>query len=587
MRNAYNRGGPQAGGKARATVEILDNGFQHLFRENANETEVIAKYHGDIGQIARDLQAEVEILSPGYAIVTIDRDRIVNLYSYPQIEHLELPKSLYIAAPSNLASSCIPTVQNRGGYNLSGAGVIVAIIDSGIDYTHPDFRNADGTTRILYIWDQSGEGTPPAGFAAGAEYTQEQINEALRSPNPLDVINFMDTNGHGTAVAGIAAGNGRGSNGQNMGIATESSLIIVKVGIRGYQAFSRTTELMRAIKYVIDRARERHMPVVINMSFGMNNGSHRGDSLFETYLTTMSDEWKTSIVIPTGNEGAAGHHYRGRIAPNQVQEINYFTAPGIEEYYISFWKNFSDSFAVEILFPTGESSGIISISDQVRNVRVGNLVLTVIYGQPSHYSINQEIFFQVRATIGTIAPGTWRMRIISGRVVDGNFRMWLPTTEQVTTETYFSNPVAEDTLTIPSTADKMITVAGYNDRVGNIAEFSGRGNSNMALPSPDLAAPAVGILTTRVGGGYDAFTGTSMAAPFVTGSVALMMQWGIIENNDPFLYGERVRAFLRLGASRQANVVYPNPMSGYGTLCLNNTMTFLEQYKWGISNIWL
>jgi len=130
-------------------------------------------------------------------------------------------------------------------------------------------------------------------------------------------------------------------------------------------------------------------------------------------------------------------------------------------------------------------------------------------------------------------------------------------------------------LTIPSTADKMITVAGYNDRVGNIAEFSGRGNSNMALPSPDLAAPAVGILTTRVGGGYDAFTGTSMAAPFVTGSVALMMQWGIIENNDPFLYGERVRAFLRLGASRQANVVYPNPMSGYGTLCLNNTMTFL------------
>ena len=586
MRNPYKRGGPQAPGKAREPVEILDNGFQHLFREDTNETEVIAKYHGDIGQVARELQAEAEILSPAYAIVTLDRNKIINLYSYPQIEHLELPKSLYITAAYNLVSSCIPTVINRP-YELTGAGVIVAVIDSGIDYTHPDFRNADGSTRILSIWDQSGEGTPPPGFSAGVEYTRQQINAALRSSDPLEVLDFMDTNGHGTAVAGIAAGNGRGSGGVDTGVATEASLLVVKVGMRGYRDFARSTELMRAVKYVIDTARRLGMPVVINMSFGMNNGSHRGDTLFETYLTAMSDEWKSSFVIPTGNEGSAGHHYRGRIAANQIEEINFFTAPGIAEFYISFWKNFSDSFSVEILFPTGESSGIISIGDQIRNIRVGNLVLSVIYGQPSHYSINQEIFFLVRATTGTILPGTWRLRVISGRVVDGDFRMWLPTLEQVTAETYFSSPTAEDTMTIPSTAYKMITVAGYNDRVGNIAEFSGRGNGNTALPNPDLAAPAVGILTTRVGGGYDSFSGTSMAAPFATGCVALMMQWGIIRNNDPFLYGERVRAFLRLGANRQVNVTYPNPAFGYGTLCLGNTMAYLDQYRWGFNNLWL
>ena len=587
MRNPYRRGRPQSPGKLRAPVEVLENGVQNLLPEDVNETEVIAKFHGDVASVARDLQAEVEILSQGYAIFTIDKNKISNLYFYPQIEHLELPKSLYIASPVNLASSCIPPVQSPVGYNLSGAGVIVAIIDAGIDYTHPDFRNEDGTSRILYLWDQTGEGTPPAGFTAGAEYTQEQLNAALRAPNPLAVINCKDPTGHGTAVAGIAAGNGRGSDGQNIGVATEASLIVVKVGIKGYQAFTRTTELMRAVRYIIDIARNLNMPVVINMSFGMNNGSHRGDSLFETYLTAMSDEWKTSFVIPTGNEGAAGHHYHGQIATNQVEKIDFFTAPGIEEFYISFWKNFADSLSAEIIFPTGESSGIIRINNQVKNIRMGNLVLTIIYGQPSHYAISQEIFFLVRATDSTVKAGLWKLRIIAGRIVDGDFKMWLPTLEQVTDETYFSNPTSEDTMTIPSTAYKMIRVAGYNDRVGNVAEFSGKGNANMALPNPDIAAPAVNILTTRVGGGYDAFTGTSMAAPFVTGSVALMMQWGIVNNNDPFLYGERVRAFLRLGASRLANLSYPNPTSGYGALCLRETMAFLEQYKWGTSDIWL
>ncbi len=587
MQNPYRRSRPQAPKKVRAPVEILDTGIEQLFPEETNETEVIVKFHGDITQVARDLQAEVEILSQGYAIITIDKNKIPNLYSYPQIENLELPKGLYIAGAYDLASSCIPAVQDRETYNLTGAGVVVAIIDAGIDYVHPDFRNEDGTSRILYLWDQTGEGTPPAGFTAGTEYTQEQINEALRAPNPLAVINCKDPTGHGTAVAGIAAGNGRGSNGQNMGVATEAALIVVKVGIKGYQAFARSTELMRGVKYVIDKARERNSPVVINMSFGMNNGSHRGDTLFEAYLTDITNEWKTSMVIPTGNEGAAGHHFRGQIAANQTQEVDFFTAPGIEEFYISFWKNFSDSFSVEVIFPNGESSGVISISNQVKNVRVDNLVLTVIYGQPSHYSISQEIFFLVRVTSGTVKAGTWKLRIISGRVVDGNFRMWLPTLEQVTDKTYFSNPTSEDTMTIPSTAYKMIRVAGYNDRVGNIAEFSGKGNANMALPNPDLAAPAVGILTTSVGGGYDAFTGTSMAAPFVTGSVALMMQWGIVNNNDPFLFGERVRAFLRLGSNRMANVTYPNPLFGYGTLCLSNTMTYLEQYRLGKSTLWL
>ena len=242
---------------------------------------------------------------------------------------------------------------------------------------------------------------------------------------------------------------------------------------------------------------------------------------------------------------------------------------------------------MELLFPGGLSSGVIGIESQLKNVRIGDLLFTVLYGQPTRYSVRQEIFFNLRAVSGTIGPGVWKLRIFASSVVDGNFEIWLPTTEAVTSKTYFSNASVNDTMTIPSTAEKVVKVAGYNDRLGNIAEFSGAGSTNPALPNPDLAAPAVGILAPKAGGGYDAYTGTSMAAPFVTGAAALMMQWGIAERNSPFLYGERVKAFLRLGASRSGQTAYPNPMFGYGTLCLSSTLSYLERYQWGGDDIWL
>ncbi len=570
-----------------SAMAISESGDLSELLDNGERIEVIVKYNGDIELVARELDAEAEILMENYAIITIDRNKIDRLYSYTQIESLELPKNLYIKSAFNLISTCVRPVQGSTDRNLTGKGVIVAVIDYGIDYTHKDFQNDDGTSRILYLWDQTQTGTPPQGFTAGAEYTQSELNSALRSANPYSVVPSRDFNGHGTAVAGIAAGNGRESGGENSGVAPEADLIVVKVGTKGFSSFTRNTELMRAVKYVIEKARSLGKPVSINMSFGMNNGSHTGDSLFETYLSDISSQWKNVIVIPTGNEGDAAHHFYAKLIPNSTLNVELFSAKGISKFYISMWKNFSDTLTFELIHPDGSSSGIIGIENQVRNIQIGNTMLTIIYSQPSHYSVSQEVYFNIQAISGTITSGIWQLKINSAPIVDGDINIWLPTVEEVTANTHFSNPTNFSTMTIPSTARKVISVAGYNDRIGNIAEFSGTGNSNPALPNPDIAAPSVNILTVKSGGGYDSFSGTSMAAPFVTGAAALMMQWGIVERNDPFLYGERVKAFLRLGANRKGTLSYPNPDFGYGTLCLSNTIGFLERYKWGGNNQWL
>ena len=539
--------------------------------------EVIVKYNGDITQAAESIGGQAELLSHQYAVITLPEEQLPALYQFTEVEDIELSKRLYVSINYQLNTSCITTVQEKNAFDLLGRGTIAAVIDSGLDYTHVDFRNEDGTTRILALWDQTAEGTPPDGFREGTEFTEAQINEALNSPRPFTVVPSRDTVGHGTAVAGIAAGNGQASAGDNKGVAPMADLIIVKVGRKGNDSFAQSTDIMRAVKYVIDKARLFGRPVAVNLSFGMNNGAHDGQSLFEEYLTAMSSEWKCAIITPTGNEGAAGHHYAGRAAANEPTEIPFFTASGIEEYYLTLWKDFADSFSVELILPSGISTGAVTLQDRRKQLRIGNLQITILYEQPTRYSIRQEIFMLIRAESGTIAPGAWLLRILPVRIVSGLFHVWLPTLEEVTAKTYFSRPTVTNTMTLPSTARKVIRVSGYNDRIGSIAPFSGVGQADDEQFLPDIAAPCVNILAPRAGGGYDAFTGTSFAAPFVTGSALLMMEWGIVRRNAPFFYGERIRAYLRLGANRSTGLTYPNPTFGYGRLCLENTLRLMRK----------
>lgn len=544
--------------------------------------EVIVKYHGDILRVGQQVGADIEILTSNFAIATLDIAQLPSFYTFEEVEYIEVPKNLTFFLHNSLRASCINSVQSEMGYNLSGKGVLVGIIDSGIDYTHPDFRNEDGTSRILYIWDQTIQGSPPAGFKNGTEYDNNQLNTALGHPEPETIVPSMDTAGHGTAVAGVAAGNGRASDGFQRGVAPEALIIVVKLGQRGIENFTRSTEVMRATKYIIDKAETLTMPVSINLSYGTNNGSHDGTSLFESFIDSMAERWKTVISVATGNEGSAGHHFAADIKQREAINVEIAIAGSTKNVYMTLWKNFADTFTYELVAPSGRSSSTITPTESLINFTLDDVMVTVFNRQPAPYNESNEVYVMFQAQDDMIPQGIWNLIVRGNQVVDGRFDIWLPTIEDVTENTTFLRSNLDVTLTIPSTARKVISVGGYNASIETSADFSGRGYTrNNVYVKPDLVAPAVGITTVKAGGGYDSFTGTSIAAPFVTGSAALMMEWGIINGNDAFLYGQRIKAFLQKGAKRKFTIEYPNPIWGYGTLCLNGSMDFLDQYKGG------
>lgn len=540
----------------------------------SEKIEVIVKYVNNIDYLKEKLNANVEDLGLFYSIISLQKEKLEELSLDENIIYIEFPKRLYYSIVQEKNASCINNVYHT--YNLTGEGVLVSIIDSGIDIYHSDFIDNNGNSRIISLWDQSDEGKTPLGFSSGREYTNDEIN-ALINETPQASRLEIDTIGHGTAVAGIACGNGNSSNGINQGIAPKSSLLVVKLGKNNQDSFALTTDIMRAIKYSYNKAIELKMPLVINLSFGTNDGSHEGNTLFETYLNAISETWKSSIVAASGNEGFSGHHFQTKLETNKTIDIPFSISPGLKSIYITFWKNFVDDISVELIHPSSASAGLISNEFRKINKQINNNSIFSYYGLPNHYNEKQEIYFNIKTKNSMITSGIWILRIHTKKIVDGNIDVWLPTVEEVGRDTAFSNPTPIYTLTIPSTASNVISVGGYNSNIDTFAVFSGQGNiRDTEKIKPDLVAPSVDILTTKRFGGYDTFTGTSMAAPFVTGSVALMLEWGIIKKNAPFLYGQKIKAFLQNGARRDDNITYPNIIWGYGKLCLENTMKSLE-----------
>jgi len=539
--------------------------------------EAIVKYHGDLKRIAGDLGINAEILTERYAIVTFDAEILASLLAYNEIEYMEKPKPVSMALNFSLSQSCVTAVQNNPPYQLSGKGTIIGIIDSGIDYAHPDFINDDGTSRILYIWDQTIHGSPPEGFSLGTEYTNNMINEALQIKDISGRMNFLphnDIHNHGTHIAGIAAGNGRAGRGGFKGVAPEASLIVVKLGTVSRTSLTKTTEIMRALKYVIERAEFHNMPISINLSYGTNEGAHNGSLLFDTFIDDMSLRWKTVICAATGNEGSAGHHKSGTMQHDRAEDIEFVVADGLNSLTIEIWKSYVDKFDVEFISPDGSSTGRISFRAINQRFQLGSATVYIEFVGATPFSENECVLIVLFPLNRQIVPGIGTVRLHPVSIVTGRYDAWLPTTEVTGMDTYFLKPSAQNTATSPSTARNVISVGGYDCRTNRISYFSGRGAAPYSH-TPDLAAPAENIMAAIPHGGYDAMTGTSMAAPHITGSAALLMQWGIVRGNDPYLYGQKVRACLKFGARKDRGTTYPNVEWGYGKLCLLDSFQYL------------
>ena len=571
----------QAEEEQRIKSGILSSGFE----EETGTWEVIIKYHGDITEFRR-MSESMDILVNGYAIIRATREQLEELVAQEQIEFMEMPKGLQYDVYREKQASCILPVVT-GTENLNGRGVLIAVIDSGIDYLLRDFRNEEGS-RILYLWDQTLEpdSTMYREFSIGVEFGKADIDRAIAASGmesgienysaAREIVPSMDSSGHGTAVAGIAAGSSPAL--LYRGVAPESELIIVK--LRGQrQNAPLTTDLMRALTYVFRKAQELMRPVAVNLSIGDTYGAHDGTSLLERFIDSICENGRNVICIGAGNEAVANGHTS--FVPENGENIELAIAEREIGMNVQIWKNYVDVCEILIEAPNGERYSVDLKMRGMQQWNTGNTQVLIYVAPPKPFSVNEEIFFDFIPMEVYIDSGIWTFMIIPDGVSQHDYHMFLPGNGVRNFGSRFLRPSPELTMTIPSFAQGAITVGAYDIATNSYADFSGRGRTLgeenrifFATDSkPDIAAPGVGVRAPVAGGGYASFTGTSFATPIITGSVALMMEWGIVKGNDRFLYGEKVKAYLRKGAQPlSGDFAYPNSKTGWGAVCLANSI---------------
>ena len=535
------------------------------YSPNNGEIELVVLYGDNFLRFKNSVDAigaKVEDLGYGFGILIIkvnDLNRIIELEG---LQYIELPKILYTSAYDSNRASCIPSVWNN--YNLTGEGILVGFLDTGIDYTHNAFKDADGNTRIEYIYD----------LENGVVYDKNKINEALKSEDPFSVVPEIDLSGHGTHVAGIACAGGN-INFDNYGVAYKSSIAMVKITGENSLRAALSTQLMRGLKFLMDKSNEINKPLVVNISLSTNDGSHNGSSLLEKYIQTFTQLQKAVIVVAAGNEGNSAHHVGGEMKKEEDLDLN--IGDGEKGIILDFFKPVLVDVSVEVISPTGISTGPMGLSESYKERFVGREKIVVYSTGPKPFDIQGQTTISILPLGDTITSGGWRIIVRKLNNYEGYFDVWLPIAEGLNERTRFLQPSVYNTLGIPATVEGVISVGSYNFLNNNLSAFSGRGVVRPEwLIKPDLVAPGENILSTVEEQGFDTKSGTSMAAPQVSGICALLFEWGIIRNNDPFLYGERIKYYLIKGAKRTIfGEAYPNPDLGYGFVCLDRTMELL------------
>ena len=537
--------------------------------------DLIIEYRTNPQIIGMFDDATLHIINNVYAVISIPVEQF--LRNLANIRYSEIPLLYGLTDEVSLNASQVFSLRNNPVFNLRGEGVIIGIIDTGIDYTNPVFIKPDGSTKILSIWDQSIDtGPPPLATNFGTLYNRNQINQALSAEDHLAIVPSMDEDGHGTMMAAIAAGNDV-ENEKFFGVAPNADLFIVKLrqakpsnrnfflvpeGVNCFQE----NHIMSAVQQCVAVARELNRPIVICLAIGSSQGAHTGRTPLNVTTNFIADLPNTAVVISAGNEGNIGRHYYGVIEPSigsNTVEIN--VGENDTGFSIELWGDAPGIYSIDLLSPAGEY--IPRIPSGLRVSRIISFIFekTILY--ISYETIESQTGDQlILIRFENASPGIWRCNVYGQGDLATGFHMWLPMGNFITRDTYFIQPNIYTTVLSPGTTNLPITVTAYNPVNDNLYVNSSRGYTRNNNVKPEIAAPGVNYIAPTLNKTFAQFTGTSVSAAHTAGVAALILEWGTIRGNSPGMDSNEIKNHIIRGAKRKQNLVYPNRDWGYGIL---------------------
>lgn len=548
---------------------ILSNEYADVIAYYDIPDHVFLERYGNLG---------AQIVGGSYAVFYVRRSELpenpLSALGYYNIPNLFTPLDT-----TSLEASGILRFQSQPLLNADASDTLLGFIDTGIDYTLDVFRNSDGTSRILGIWDQTASsGPPPYGLLYGTAYSNEQINEALRSENPLSLVPVTDEIGHGTAIAGVAGG---GASQQNnfTGVSPTSALAVVKLKpakeylreyyfIREGAIAYQENDIMLGVRYLYSLAQEQKKALILCIGVGSNMGPHSGDDPLSSILTYYSRLQGVYCVIAGGNEAGKAHHYYGNVqGQGDTVSVEILVDEKDQGFTLELWARPPELYAVSFVSPLGEVIPLIPARlRQQATVRfvLETTVIYVDYTIVETLSGSEVILMRFRAP----TPGIWTVRVQNQIYLNGTFHMWLPITGFISPDTVFLSPSPDTTLTVPAPSPEPITVSTYNAYNNSLFINSSRGYTINGQIKPDLAAPGVDVTAPVPGGRFTPHTGSSMAAAIGAGTAALLVAWGLSRPVPRLLTNTEVKNFLIRGATRSPDLLYPNREWGYGMLNL-------------------
>lgn len=514
-------------------------------------------------------------IADSYEVYYVNRQEVPPL-SVGEYNYVNIPKCFTILDQFSLEVSGITRVQTQRNLELGGNGILIGFLDTGIAYENKAFRNTDGSSRIVAIWDQSENTTRnPKGFIYGTEYSKAEIDQALFKDDPKAYVPVQDENGHGTKIAAIAAGSADIEN-DFIGAAPYADIAVVKLKpakeylrdfffIRKDAAVYQENDIFAAIDYLNQLAEKRGQPLVLCIALGSNQGNHGSGGRMATYLDEICERYRRAVCIAVGNEANARHHFYGGVSEGTSEKVEINVTEDMQGFTVELWGRTSELFSVSIISPTGEVLPRVPVftgQQQRHRFLLENTTVIIDYQLGDVRSREQLIHITFMRPI----MGIWIVEVFPNRILDGNFNMYLPISEFLEEEVYFVRSNPDSTLTVPSGARYPMAVGGYDAITNGVYIESGRGYSVDGIIKPDYVAPAVNVYTPDRLGNYVRMTGTSAAAAISAGACALLMEWNLEALDNRTVNSIELRNQIINGTKRMANQLYPNREEGYGRL---------------------